>query len=489
MPKMTKGDAYVILGLQESANEAEVKSSFKKLALRTHPDKNPNDPDATKNFHRISEAYKRITDPSSFQDEDHEGADVSEEDLANTFSAMFHEMFRNGGNHDASGMFSFFGSDDDEDSEGRQDEMDMMRAMEMMMNNGMYDEEDDDNEEEYDEEDDENFGCNSDDDEDTKAAVYNLIASMTAGHHGGLAALFAGGGKKLTRAAGVIVESDSDDGDYGQDSGLDDEDSDDEDDDSDEDALFRLEPKDGWDNNKMMQTVLKQKLVEQQAAAEKAGGKAGFTAKEIAEGSFREVSTDGKTVTMEFVPKKPGTSVIRPSVADSDDDDWETTSEGDEEETEDEEEKVQQKVASKKASTNTSATTASTSVKKGAGTGTGTGPVESAADSGPIPVKIPQSAAPSTAIPAPLPAPAVAVVKPAVSVSQKTESSTKCVDIKKGSVENDKNVLKPTDGEGFSIGDRVCVNSKYVLAVFEPTLCHLSPSLLSPLLSPLSAIR
>ena len=486
MPKMTKGDAYVILGLQESANEAEVKSSFKKLALRTHPDKNPNDPDATKNFHRISEAYKRITDPSSFQDEDHEGADVSEEDLANTFSAMFHEMFRNGGNHDASGMF-FFGSDDDEDSEGRQDEMDMMRAMEMMMNNGMYDEEDDDNEEEYDEEDDENFGCNSDDDEDTKAAVYNLIASMTAGHNGGLAALFAGGGKKLSRAAGVIVESDSDDGDYGQDSGLDDEDSDDEDDDSDEDALFRLEPKDGWDNNKMMQTVLKQKLVEQQAAAEKAGGKAGFTAKEIAEGSFREVSTDGKTVTMEFVPKKPGTSVIRPAVADSDDDDWETTSEGDEEETEDEEEKVQQKVASKKASTNTSATTASTSVKKGAGTGTG--PVESAADSGPIPVKIPQSAAPSTAIPAPLPAPAVAVVKPAVSVSQKTESSTKCVDIKKDSVENDKNVLKPTDGEDFSIGDRVCVNSKYVLAVFEPTLCHLSPSLLSLLLSPLSAIR
>jgi curved DNA-binding protein CbpA len=470
MPKMTKGDAYVILGLEESATEAEVKSSFKKLALRTHPDKNPNDPDASKNFHRISEAYKRITDPSSFHDEDHEGVDVSEEDIANSFSAMFHEMFRNGGNHDASGMFSFFGSDDDEDSEGRQDEMDLMRAMEIMMNNGMYDEEDEDNEDEeyYSEEDDDNFGCDSDDDEDTKAAMYNLMASLTAGHQGGVAALFAGGGKKFKPPERVQAESDSDDGDYGQDSGLDCDDGSDEDDedsDVDPDKLFELEPRDGleWENNKMMQTVLKNKLVGQMLQ-----GNSALTAKEIAEGSFRQVKKDGGCVTMEFVPrpKDTGAKTIKKAAANSDDDEWETTSEDDEDESvtlkEREKGKGVQKVTSKKASANSSAVTGSASVKKVAKTGAGVGPVESAADSGPKIIQIPQSAAPSTAAPAPAPSQSPSTVKSAVATSQKAGSSTKC-EIGKGSIADDKNVPKPTGCEGFAIGDRVCVNSKYVL--------------------------
>jgi curved DNA-binding protein CbpA len=472
MLKMTKGDAYVILGLEESATEAEVKSSFKKLALRTHPDKNPNDPDASKNFHRISEAYKRITDPSSFHDEDHEGVDVSEEDIANTFSAMFHEMFRNDGNHDASGMFSFFGSDDDEDSEGRQDEMDLMRAMEIMMNNGMYDEEDEDNEDEqyYSEEDDENFGCHSDDDEDTKAAIYNLMASLTAGHQGGLGALFAGGGKKFKPPERVQAESDSDDGDYGQDSGSDCDDGSDEDDedsDVDPDELFELEPRDGlgWENNKMMQTVLKNKLVEQILQ-----GNSALTVKEIAEGSFRQVRKDGGCVTMEFVPKPKyiGTKTIKKAAANSDDDEWETTSEGDEDETVTVKEKGKgkgvQKVASKKASANSSAVTASASVKKVAKTGAELGPVGSAADSGPKIIQIPKSAAPSTAAPAPAPSQSPSTVKSAVATSQKGGSSTKC-EIEKGIIADDKNVPKSTGCEGFEIGDRVCVNSKYVLVL------------------------
>jgi molecular chaperone DnaJ len=60
MPAMTSVEAYSILGVQKSANEIEIKTAYKRLALQTHPDKNPNDLDASKNFHRVSEAYKRI---------------------------------------------------------------------------------------------------------------------------------------------------------------------------------------------------------------------------------------------------------------------------------------------------------------------------------------------------------------------------------------------------------------------------------------------
>lgn len=447
---MTTADAYVILGLQESATADEVKSSFKKLALRTHPDKNPNDPEATKNFHRISEAYKRITDPSSFHDEDHEGADVSEEEMASTFGAMFQEIFMNGGAHGPDGIFYSIGSDDDddddEDSMGQQDRMDMKRAMEIMMNSGMCDEEDDDNEECDSEEDDENFGCGSDDDDDTKAAVYNLMASLTAGQHGGLAALFAGSRNNPQPAGGVKPKCKSDDEDIGQDSGLEyDDESDDEDDDEDfdPDEMFELVPNDGWDNNKMMQTVLKKKLMDQ---LQSGGGNLGLTAKDIEEGSFREVANGSGTVTMEFVRKVPGPVKENAAAAASEEDEWETSSEGDEEVTGNEKKKA--KIAPRKASTNASATTAPAAVK--GGTGAGLGSVKSAADAGTKTLKIP-------AVPVPAP------VKSSVATSQKAGSSTKCVEVEKSSGMDDTSVLMSADCEDFAVGDRVCVNSRYVL--------------------------
>jgi len=42
--KLTQAECYSVLGLDEGASEEEVRKSYKKLALRTHPDKNPNDP-------------------------------------------------------------------------------------------------------------------------------------------------------------------------------------------------------------------------------------------------------------------------------------------------------------------------------------------------------------------------------------------------------------------------------------------------------------
>ncbi|KAG1772803.1 DnaJ-domain-containing protein [Suillus occidentalis] len=59
-------EAYSILGLQEDATLEEVKSAYRQHALRTHPDKNPNNADATAQFQAVGDAYtvlQRHLDP------------------------------------------------------------------------------------------------------------------------------------------------------------------------------------------------------------------------------------------------------------------------------------------------------------------------------------------------------------------------------------------------------------------------------------------
>eukprot|EP00285_Hemiselmis_virescens_P005962 CAMPEP_0173390112 /NCGR_PEP_ID=MMETSP1356-20130122/14304_1 /TAXON_ID=77927 ORGANISM="Hemiselmis virescens, Strain PCC157" /NCGR_SAMPLE_ID=MMETSP1356 /ASSEMBLY_ACC=CAM_ASM_000847 /LENGTH=76 /DNA_ID=CAMNT_0014347433 /DNA_START=225 /DNA_END=451 /DNA_ORIENTATION=+ len=61
-------DYYQVLGIARGASEAEMKKAYKKLALRWHPDKNPEDREgAEANFKRVSEAYDVLTDPQKKQ--------------------------------------------------------------------------------------------------------------------------------------------------------------------------------------------------------------------------------------------------------------------------------------------------------------------------------------------------------------------------------------------------------------------------------------
>ncbi|KAJ4497955.1 hypothetical protein C8R41DRAFT_820335 [Lentinula lateritia] len=50
-------NAYSVLGLEEGVSLEVVKNTYKQAALRTHPDKNPDNPDATAEFQRVGEAY------------------------------------------------------------------------------------------------------------------------------------------------------------------------------------------------------------------------------------------------------------------------------------------------------------------------------------------------------------------------------------------------------------------------------------------------
>lgn len=58
-------DYYQILGVNRQASSQEIKSSFKKLALQYHPDRNPDNPSAEDKFKQINEAYQVLSDVNS----------------------------------------------------------------------------------------------------------------------------------------------------------------------------------------------------------------------------------------------------------------------------------------------------------------------------------------------------------------------------------------------------------------------------------------
>jgi molecular chaperone DnaJ len=59
---MSKRDFYAVLGVDKSASEKEIKKAYKKLAMKFHPDKNPDDPAATEKFKEVKAAYEVLTD-------------------------------------------------------------------------------------------------------------------------------------------------------------------------------------------------------------------------------------------------------------------------------------------------------------------------------------------------------------------------------------------------------------------------------------------
>jgi molecular chaperone DnaJ len=60
---VTKRDYYEILGIERQATDQEIKSAYRKLALKFHPDRNPGDHKAEESFKEAAEAYAVLADP------------------------------------------------------------------------------------------------------------------------------------------------------------------------------------------------------------------------------------------------------------------------------------------------------------------------------------------------------------------------------------------------------------------------------------------
>ncbi len=61
---MTQRDYYEILGVDKSATEEQIKKAYRKMALKYHPDHNPDDPSAEHSFKEAAEAYEVLRDTS-----------------------------------------------------------------------------------------------------------------------------------------------------------------------------------------------------------------------------------------------------------------------------------------------------------------------------------------------------------------------------------------------------------------------------------------
>ena len=59
----TEKDYYKILGVERTATEEEIKTAYKKMAIKYHPDRNPGDKEAEEKFKEAAEAYDVLHDP------------------------------------------------------------------------------------------------------------------------------------------------------------------------------------------------------------------------------------------------------------------------------------------------------------------------------------------------------------------------------------------------------------------------------------------
>src|SRR5260370_36977193 len=101
---MPKRDFYKVLDVPKTATEAEIKKAYRRLAMKYHPDRNPDDREAEESFKEAKEACEVLTDPhkrAAYDQYGHAGVEASARGGgargggfgADTFSGIFGDVF------------------------------------------------------------------------------------------------------------------------------------------------------------------------------------------------------------------------------------------------------------------------------------------------------------------------------------------------------------------------------------------------------------
>ncbi|MGA9340703.1 MAG: molecular chaperone DnaJ [Rhodanobacteraceae bacterium] len=105
---MSKRDYYEVLGVSRTVSEVEVKTAFRRLAMKCHPDRCPDDPAAQEKFKEAKEAYEVLTDPqkralydqhghAAFEGGMGRGGGGFHADVSDIFGDIFSDIFGRGG--------------------------------------------------------------------------------------------------------------------------------------------------------------------------------------------------------------------------------------------------------------------------------------------------------------------------------------------------------------------------------------------------------
>ena len=103
---MAKQDYYKLLDLPRDASEADIKKAYRRLAMKFHPDRNPDDPDAEHRFKECKEAYEVLCDSrkrAAYDQFGHAGLEGNRgggfsagEAFGDIFGEMFGDIFSGG---------------------------------------------------------------------------------------------------------------------------------------------------------------------------------------------------------------------------------------------------------------------------------------------------------------------------------------------------------------------------------------------------------
>lgn len=106
-------DYYGTLGVSKRADEKEIKSAYRRLARKYHPDVNPNDPQSEARFKEVSQAYDVLKDPEKRKKYDQFGTNWDQMRAPSEHFGDFQTRFGGGGGFDTifEQFFSNFGSE------------------------------------------------------------------------------------------------------------------------------------------------------------------------------------------------------------------------------------------------------------------------------------------------------------------------------------------------------------------------------------------